>query len=186
MRKKHPRESSCRLLIHRSVLEFLEAEAAKATRTETGGVLAGTGDLATGTVHVTHASQPGPRARKSMFSFARDTPYCQAFLNRLARESCGDVDYLGEWHKHHERIPRPSQRDILTSTEIALSQDYHVSVCLLIIVGESNGPDSLRCFIVDGTGPSVKANWSVCTKCEISPSGYATVEREGSATKGCL
>lgn len=160
------RELNCRLLIHLSVLEFIEAEATKATKTETGGVLAGHGDVIKGEIHLTHASEAGPKARKTLFSFARDTSHCQQFLDRLAVESAGRIDYLGEWHKHHEAEPGPSPRDIETSKNIALSPDYHVSHCLLLIIGKSNHRSSLRAFIVCPSGATTRIGWDICTICD--------------------
>lgn len=156
-----------RLLVHPAVLDLIEAEAARATKAETGGVLAGRGALTTGEAHVTHASGPGPRARRTMFSFSRDTAYCQQFLDGLAVESKGEIDYLGEWHKHHESEPRPSSRDIKTSRDIAAAPDYHVEVCLLLIIGRSNRRGSLRAFAVHATGLVEKMGWSLCTDCEF-------------------
>ena len=153
-------------MIHSSVLDFIEQESAKASRTETGGVLAGHGDLIKGEVHITHASKPGPKARRTMFSFSRDTNYCQQFLDKIASQSHGQIDYLGEWHKHHEHLPRPSWRDIATSTDIALSSNYHVDLCLLLIIGRSNCRASLRAFMVDREGVTARVVWDVCTACD--------------------
>jgi integrative and conjugative element protein (TIGR02256 family) len=101
-----------------------------------------------------------------MYSFSRDTAYCQRFLDRLAVESKGEIDYLGEWHKHHETEPRPSSRDITTSRNIAASPDYHVDVCVLLIIGRSNRRNSLRAFAVNATGEVEKVSWGLCTACE--------------------
>lgn len=164
--KRRRNNSDYRLLIDTSVLDFIEAEAAKATRTETGGVLAGRGNLMNGGVHLTHASEPGPKARKTLYSFARDTAFCQQFLDKLAMESKGQIDYLGEWHKHHEAEPRPSWKDIRTSKDIALKSDYHVELCLLMIIGKSNHRNSLRAFVVNPEGVVEKIAWDVCPACE--------------------
>jgi integrative and conjugative element protein (TIGR02256 family) len=175
MMKRRRHNSDHRLLIHTSVLDFIEAEAAKATRTETGGVLAGRGELMNGEVHLTHASEPGPRARKTMYSFARDTVFCQQFLDELALESKGQIDYLGEWHKHHEAEPRPSWTDIRTSKDIASKPDYHVELCLLLIIGRSNHRNSLRAFVVDRVGVAEKIGWAVCEACETISAGARVV-----------
>src|SRR5947208_1031615 len=119
--KRYHQSRNYKLLIHTPVLDLIESMAAKATRAETGGVLAGRGDLTKGEVHVTNASEPGPKARSTMFSFSRDTSYCQQFLDRVAGETQGEVDYLGEWHKHHEVEPRPSSQDVATARNIALN-----------------------------------------------------------------
>jgi integrative and conjugative element protein (TIGR02256 family) len=165
-----------KLLIHPEVLEFIEAEAAKATRSETGGVLAGRGGLSMGGAHITDASGPGPKARRTMYSFSRDTTYCQRFLDRLAVESRGEVDYLGEWHKHHETEPRPSSRDITTSRNIAASPDYHVEVCVLLIIGRFNSRNSLRAFAVDRMGQVERMSWGLCTACEYESQPGVLVE----------
>ena len=177
MPRRRQLETKCRLMIHASVLDLLERESAKALRTETGGVIAGRGDLESAEVHVTHASKPGPRARRTMFSFSRDTNYCQQFLDRLAVGSDGEIDYLGEWHKHHEDVPRPSGRDIATSSEIAFDTDYHVKLCLLFIIGRSNKRDSLRAFVVDSAGCTTKIEWEVCIYCK-----YDNIDLVHSAT----
>jgi integrative and conjugative element protein (TIGR02256 family) len=164
-------DGSYRLLIHPAALEFIEAEASRATATETGGVLSGRGGLTAGAAHVTHASGPGPKARRNMFSFLRDTAYCQEFLDRLAVESGGEVDYLGEWHKHHQLEPRPSPRDVKTARDIAADPGYHVEVCLLLIIGRSNRRGSLRAFAVHATGPIEKLSWGLCTGYEFEGAG---------------
>jgi integrative and conjugative element protein (TIGR02256 family) len=176
MMRRRRHNSKYRLLIHTSVLDFIEAEAAKATRTETGGVLAGRGDLMNGEVHLTHASEPGPNAHKTMYTFARDTVFCQQFLDKLAMESKGQIDYLGEWHKHHEAEPKPSWKDIRTSKDIALKPDYHVELCLLLIIGRSNHRNSLRAFVVNPAGVTKKIAWGVCAACEtISTDAQVTL-----------
>jgi integrative and conjugative element protein (TIGR02256 family) len=163
MLRKHRPELLSRLMIYSSVLDFIEKESARASRTETGGVLAGHGDLMKGEAQVTHASKPGPKARRTMFSFSRDTKYCQKFLDEIAANSDGRIDYVGEWHKHHEESPTPSSRDIITSTNIAKSSDYHVNQCLLLIIGRSNCRSSLRAFAVDRNGVVAEVLWAVCT-----------------------
>lgn len=150
------------VLIHRDVLAFVERESAGSPRTETGGVLAGRGSLEGGEVHVTHASGPGPRARRTRYSFARDTPFCQRFLDDVAIRTGGSVDYVGEWHKHHEPVPRPSWRDLQTAAEVAHNPDYHVRLCLLLIIGESDRRSSLRAFIVNEAGEVEEVLWDVC------------------------
>ena len=150
-----------KIAIRESILEFLEAESLASPRTGTGGVVAGRGSLADGEIVLTNASGSGPKARRTRYSYARDKEYCQAFLDRVAVESARKVDYLGEWHKHHESEPRPSGLDIKTAADIAAGPDYHVSLCLLLIIGASNSRDSLRVFVVHPNGVILKAAWNV-------------------------
>ena len=148
-----------RVEIHPHVLEFLEVESAKSRAYETGGVIAGEGDIAAGPVFISKASGPGPRAMRSRFSFGRDTQYCQQLLDCWAANSNGKVDYLGEWHKHHESMPRPSTTDVLTCRRIAADPSYHVPHCLLLIIGKSNHRNSLRAFVILPSGKVEVVQW---------------------------
>lgn len=151
-----------KVFIHPKALAFIERASTDSPRTETGGILAGRGSLNEGEVHITHASGPGPRARRTRSLFARDTAYCQRYLDQVAKSSAGVVDYLGEWHKHHQLLPQPSWRDLGTAAAIARSGDYHVSLCLLLIIGASNWRSSLRAFRVNTLGRVMELGWSVC------------------------
>jgi integrative and conjugative element protein (TIGR02256 family) len=155
------KKRTAQLLINSSVLEFIESESADAKRTETGGILAGLGSLMEDAARVTHVSGPGPKARRARFFFARDIGYCQDLLDGWAARSAGAVDYLGEWHKHHENVPHPSSRDIATCQEIAADLRYHVKKCLLLIIGKSNDRKSLRAFRISSTKEVEELRWSV-------------------------
>jgi integrative and conjugative element protein (TIGR02256 family) len=154
--------AALKVFIHQDALAFIEDESADSPRTETGGILAGRGSLETGEVHITHASKPGPHARRTRFSFERDNIFCQKYLDEIARRTGGLVDYVGEWHKHHEHVPYPSWRDTRTAAEIADSHDYHVSLCLLLIIGESNRRSSLRAFVVNAASEMSEVRWEGC------------------------
>jgi integrative and conjugative element protein (TIGR02256 family) len=159
---RRPATAGLKVFIHEDALAFMEGESASSPRTETGGVIAGRGSLEAGEIHVTHASEPGPRARRTRFFFERDNVFCQQFLDDVARRSRGLVDYVGEWHKHHERVPHPSGRDTRTAAEIADNPDYHVNLCLLLIIGESNRRSSLRAFVVNAFGGLSEVKWVAC------------------------
>lgn len=160
--RRRPAADGPRVCIHRQAMAFIERESAGSPRTETGGVLAGRGALEAGEVHVTHASGPGPRACRMRYYFERDTPFCQQFLDETATQTGRLVDYLGEWHKHHEPVPRPSWRDVRTAAEIAQNPDYHVRLCLLLIIGESSLRSALRAFVVDEFGEAAEVAWEIC------------------------
>jgi integrative and conjugative element protein (TIGR02256 family) len=157
-----PATAGLKVFIHEDALAFIEGESASSPHTETGGVIAGRGSLEMGEIHVTHASQPGPQARRTRLFFERDNVFCQQYLDEVARLTGGSVDYVGEWHKHQERVPHPSWRDTRTAAEIADNPDYHVNLCLLLIIGESNLRSSLRAFVVDAFGGVSKVKWKAC------------------------
>lgn len=148
-----------KISISASALELIEKESAHAKYTETGGVIAGDGSVESGKIHISHASLPGPRAKATRYSFQHDREFCQKFLDDLAAESNGKIDYLGEWHKHFEVNPYPSGRDARTLFSIAENRDYHVDQPLLLIIGISNQRNSLRIFVTENAGRLVLADW---------------------------
>jgi len=153
--------SSCRVAVTREVLDFLEYQAARASKHEVGGIIAGSGSVEEGLVVVWRASDAGPAASSTPASFSRDTPHCQALLDGWAAESFGRIDYLGEWHKHFESDPSPSRRDLSTLASIAQDHAYHVTVPILFIIGQSNNRSSLRVFLVDAEGCCAATDWGV-------------------------
>jgi integrative and conjugative element protein (TIGR02256 family) len=157
--KKSLRKPSHKLFITNAVLEYIEAESRRSPTTETGGVIAGTGTLGINDIVITAVTGPGPRARRTRYSFARDISYCQDRLDRFGSDSGGLIDYLGEWHKHHEDEPWPSSRDVGTLKSIAKDEHYHVVVPLLLIMGESNDRNSLRVFAVNAAGRLTLLDW---------------------------
>lgn len=152
--------------ITEKALCFIEMEAAKTKRIETGGIIAGKGNHEEGKVLITHASGSGPRAVRRRRSFMRDTLYCQGLLDQWAIQSKGEIDYFGEWHKHFEIEPRPSVLDLDTMQRIASDRNYHVEKAILLIIGVSNRRNSLRTFIIGSRG-ILEANW--WERCNIAP-----------------
>ena len=142
------RRSNCTVRICESVLCFIESEAAKAGKHETGGIIAGKGSYEENNIVITHASSSGPKAVKKRNFFSRDVFYCQRLLDQWANMSKGKIDYLGEWHKHFEEKPHPSPLDLDTMSRIAFARDYHINNPVLLIIGSSNNIDSLRVFSI--------------------------------------
>ena len=151
-----------RIRIGEDALRQIERESSYSPRTETGGVVAGIENGRDGEVIITHASGPGPEARRSPFHFQHDRIFCQEFLDSLARKTSGRIDYLGEWHKHFESDPRPSGTDIKTLRKIVSDNNYHVSLPLLLIIGQSNVRASLKVWIFNNSGNFVFAEWASC------------------------
>lgn len=147
--------------ITRSAIEVIERESLSSLQVETGGVIAGLGNFLDNNLVLTDVSQPGPNAIRKRHLFQRDHIFCQKFLDRVAADSTGEKDYLGEWHKHFEIDPKPSETDLRTLTEIARNAKYHVSAPLMLIIGISNLKESLRIFAVFENGSFQKINWSI-------------------------
>jgi len=100
-----------RILIQQDVLEFIRKEVRKSPRTETGGALAGflSHD---NSVIITHACGPGPRAELKRYSVLIDGKHADAFCTRLYKSSGGQLDYVGDWHRHPGWSLRTSFQDL--------------------------------------------------------------------------
>jgi integrative and conjugative element protein (TIGR02256 family) len=153
--------SNVKIKIATSALEVIEKASVAAKYAETGGVLAGIGSIEQNEVIITNASLPGSKAKASRYFFQHDREFCQAFLDDLAAQTNGSIDYLGEWHKHFENVPNPSSTDIRTLTKIARNSDYHISFPLLLIIGQSNLRFSLRTFVIDNKEFFRPIKWEV-------------------------
>jgi integrative and conjugative element protein (TIGR02256 family) len=110
-----------RILVSDEARQLIVREAALYRDVETGGILMGRFDSA-GTIHVTHASGPGPNAVHKPAYFMRDTVYCASVL-REHYERFG-VDYVGEWHTHVDGLRVPSPGDLITLANIMHDPDY--------------------------------------------------------------
>lgn len=108
----------------------IEREAGCSVQAETGGILIGRID-APATVHVTHASGPGPSAQRRPTAFLRDTPFC-ADLLRERYERFG-VDYVGEWHSHVVPVREPTIGDMETLMGIMHDPDYNFSAFAMVL-----------------------------------------------------
>jgi integrative and conjugative element protein (TIGR02256 family) len=87
---------------------------------ETGGALAGYVSADNALV-VTHASGPGPSARKRPWSITVDGTYTTRFCNRVYATSEGRFDYVGDWHLHLGWSPAHSAGDVAAMYTVAAS-----------------------------------------------------------------
>ena len=124
--------------IKRVVYEQIIELASKSKDKETGGIIAGSGVMGKSDIIITNCSTAGKNSIRQKFFFSRDTKHCQKILNQWVEESCGKIDYLGEWHKHLEINPKPSYTDLKTMSRINEDNSYHISSCIMLIVGLSN------------------------------------------------
>lgn len=106
---------------------------------ETGGVLAGR-VTRNGDVVVTHASGPGPNAKRTRSKFEKDVEFCQHFLDEAYEASGQGVVYVGEWHSHPSSDNRPSGTDLKSLSEIAIARNYITARPIMLIFTSSGHP----------------------------------------------
>lgn len=61
---------------------------------------------------VTHASEPGPRAKMSRYSVNIDNKYTTRFSNEINTVTNNKLYYIGDWHTHLSTDLRASQTDV--------------------------------------------------------------------------
>ena len=104
-------DSSPVILIAHDVLERITADAASfAGRKERGGILIG---LRRGPhIEIRDATLPMRWDFSTFISFRRSPRGHQSVALRRWRESSHTLDWVGEWHSHPEKHPRPSSIDL--------------------------------------------------------------------------
>lgn len=78
-------------------------------RPETGGILLGR--RRGRHFEIQHATSPFPQDQRYMGAFVRERAGHQEIATALWSASGGEVDYVGEWHTHPEKMPTPSSTD---------------------------------------------------------------------------
>lgn len=78
---------------------------------ESGGILMGK-RLLNGNIIVTDFTIPQSGDISGRFYFKKNKKIHQQLSDRIWEESLGNIIYVGEWHTHPEKIPRPSSVDL--------------------------------------------------------------------------
>jgi integrative and conjugative element protein (TIGR02256 family) len=146
-----------RVLIVRSVLEFIRAEVRRVGKVETGGALVGYQDGPKSLV-VTNASGPGPRSELSPSHVLIDGQYADAFCTRIFENSRGRLDYVGDWHRHVGWSLAASSRDLQAMLAIkesgCCSVDYPVSAIYRL------RPEHMVLYVLQGRSlKRVRTRW---------------------------
>ncbi|MDW7669379.1 MAG: hypothetical protein SCJ93_11190 [Bacillota bacterium] len=135
-----------RIIMKRSVVEFIKETTLKSPFVETGGILMGY-DKKDLLVEVISASLPGPNAYHSSTKFERDTIYCTRVLYENYYKH--GIDYVGEWHSHVVPLRRASIGDIDTIASIVLDPDYSFNAFACIVALLEHNKVELLGYIAD-------------------------------------
>ncbi|CDZ87474.1 ThiF family adenylyltransferase [Rhodococcus ruber] len=102
--------------ISRRALTEIRAEVRRGARLrgdriETGGMLLGSFDDATGTLSVDVATGPTPDSRLSALHFDHGTKGSQEILDHHRSQTANRIGFAGMWHTHPFGLARPSRTD---------------------------------------------------------------------------
>ncbi|PQJ36790.1 hypothetical protein BSZ35_00095 [Salinibacter sp. 10B] len=104
----------------------------EAAPAETGGILVGQYVNSNRVAEVSKVIGPPPDSTGGRYWFERGKRGLSERLNALWDDG---VYYLGEWHTHPDKSPRPSVTDRTHMCKIQRSESYDCAVPVLIVVG---------------------------------------------------
>jgi integrative and conjugative element protein (TIGR02256 family) len=142
-----------RVIILPKCLSVIKTESRKSWCVETGGPLVGR--LEEGKVLVvTDAAGPGPKAMLEPYSVTIDGAHAQKFCDKVSRESQGQIDYVGDWHKHPGISLSPSSHDIIAIKTMA-NFEYSPTKHPISLIYR-RWPMAWQVYIWDGSGLLIK------------------------------
>ena len=135
-------------IVYPKCLSVIKLESRKARFFETGGPLVGC--VKDGILLIIDATGPGPKALLEPFSVTIDGAYAQRFCDSLNFKSQGQIDYVGDWHKHPGVSLRPSSHDIVAMRTMANFEFSPTKHPVSLIY--RRWPQSFVVYVWDGSG----------------------------------
>jgi integrative and conjugative element protein (TIGR02256 family) len=132
---KHPfYDPIAQVLIESAVLELLQSHRQVSwNSTEAGGVLLGY--RRDRHLHITEATLPAARDKRSRTAFWRRDPSHQAAASNGWTRTKETLDYVGEWHTHPESQPSPSNLDLLEWRKVCAATNEAMAFLILGMTG---------------------------------------------------
>jgi len=135
-----------RLVLSDTVIEhFLANRQKRWYQKEAGGQLFAT--VSGGTISVIEATGPRRTDKRSRFSYVADR---EVERQEIREKYAKGLHYVGDWHTHPERIPKPSALDIHSIQECVNKSRHTLNAFVLIIVGHGELPNGLHVLINNG------------------------------------
>jgi len=138
--------SSQRLILETQVLEHFHVyQQRRWYQKESGGQLFAQieGDV----IRVAEATGPRKTDKRSRFSYVADRrTERQEIRDRYVQE----LHYVGDWHTHPERTPKPSSLDVESIRECVRRSTHRLNAFVLVVVGNAEFPEGLHVSIHDG------------------------------------
>lgn len=118
------------------IASITEMRAAKLPR-ETGGVLYGLVDIIARSIHIVLASPAPEDSSEEIAGFMRGTGGVQEEMDRIGRQTAGQLRYIGEWHSHPPRVSTaPSATDLKQIDWLAGLMGRDEMPALMLIAGD--------------------------------------------------
>lgn len=91
----------------------------------------------------------GPRStdKRGRFFYEPDMASEQSEIEDMFSRG---LHYVGDWHTHPERFPKPSRQDMTTMESRVKLSRHHFAGFIFVIVGKSPSPEGLAVIVHDG------------------------------------
>jgi integrative and conjugative element protein (TIGR02256 family) len=141
-------DSGQRLILAPSVLNHIaKHQQADGSSSEAGGQLfARFGD---GIVRVERATGPRVADRRSRYGYIPDRRMEQLEIDTMHRQG---LHFIGDWHTHPERTPRPSTSDVRSIRQAFEQSKHHLNGFILLIAGTEPFPAGLFVSLYNSRG----------------------------------
>jgi integrative and conjugative element protein (TIGR02256 family) len=96
---------------------------------------------------VVEATGPRSSDRRGLYRYVPSRRAEQ--MEIVSRYECG-LDFVGDWHTHRERRPRPSRTDMQNINECVRRSRHDLGGFLLVVVGQDDPPSGLHVSLNDG------------------------------------
>jgi len=104
---------------------------------ENGGILLGKYNKKNDTYIITNVSTTNSKDRKGKNFFIRSKKRAQIIIDKLWRDSKGEINYLGEWHTHDEKYPTPSWIDQKLVKQMIKNKNIEIKNVFMLILGRN-------------------------------------------------
>lgn len=91
----------------------------------------------------------GPRStdRRTRTSYVPDRAVEQ---REIDERHVHGLHYIGDWHTHPERVPRPSPRDLASMVDCFTKSKHALHAFVLVVIGKLDLPTSIHVSLHDG------------------------------------
>ena len=121
-----------------SVFDIIKPFIQMNNENESGGILFGQKIEGKNEYHIVGLTTPNKSDKSSRFSFVRNAKNAQKVISKKWKDTSGYVNYIGEWHTHPERNPKPSSIDLKTYETISLDGSSLYPISINIIFGNTS------------------------------------------------